>query len=201
MRAEAAVIEIEEHTAAALLERMRRGDRDAAAEFLVGYGPLIRRRIRGKLGAAMRRLFDSQEILSTVGRRLDAFVNAGRLEATTTPQLWGLVLRIAENALVEKARVVRSLNAREGEDSPFAQQVLRRMEHADARTRDGAELELDAALRSLHDGVDREILSLWLLGNQLNHIAEHVDLAPTAVRKRWEKIRHHLRSQYLRDAC
>src|SRR5690606_30935513 len=120
MQAQAVISGIEEHPAAALLERMRRGDRDAAAEFLVGYGPLIRRRIRGKLGAAMRRLFDSQEILSTVGRRLDAFVNAGRLEATTTPQLWGLVIRIAENALIEKARVVQSLKAREGEDSPFA---------------------------------------------------------------------------------
>ena len=32
-----------------LVLRMRAGDRDAAAEFMTGYGPLIRRRVRGKL--------------------------------------------------------------------------------------------------------------------------------------------------------
>src|SRR5262245_42454435 len=89
-----------------LLERMRAGDRDAAAEFVARFAPNIRRRIRGKMNPAMRRLFDSQEILSTLVRRLDEFVGAGQLNAESIPQLWSLLFRIADNSLIEKARVL-----------------------------------------------------------------------------------------------
>ncbi len=179
-----------------LLARMRAGDREAAAVFTQLYGPRIRRRIHGKLGPAMRRLFDSQEILSTLGRRLDALVGSGRLEATAEPQLWSLVFRIADNALVEKARVFRGLQAKEGEESPLAQRMLARLRAAEHKDADGVEIEIDRALRALDDPTDREILSLWLLGNQHEQIASCVGLAGTAVRKRWQKIREKLREHF-----
>ena len=56
-----------------LLARIRAGDRDAAAAFLDRYGPLVRRRVRGKLGQQMRRVFDSQDLWSTLARRFDRF--------------------------------------------------------------------------------------------------------------------------------
>ncbi len=65
----------------ALLDRVRGGDREASAEFISRYGPRIRRRVRGKLSPAMRRLFDSQEILATVARRLDQMVASGERRA------------------------------------------------------------------------------------------------------------------------
>lgn len=179
-----------------LLERMRSGDRAAAAEFIERFGTRIRRRVRGKLGPAMRRLFDTQEILSTLGRRLDQFILAGRLRAETAPELWSLVFRIADNALVEKSRVFRSLEAKEGEDSPLAYRMLGRLREADGHSPDGPEIELERALGILEPGIDREILSLWLTGHQHNHIAESLGLAPTAVRKRWQKIRERLREFY-----
>lgn len=179
-----------------LLTRMRSGDREAAAEFLDRFGSRIRRRVRGKLGPGMRRLFDSQEILSTLGRRLDQFVRSGRLRAESAPELWSLVFTIAENALVEKSRVLRALEAREGEDSPLAHRMLSRLRDVEARSEDGPEIELDRALSVLEPGIDREILSLWLTGHQHNHIAESLGLAPTAVRKRWQKIRERLRELF-----
>lgn len=180
---------------------MREGDRNAAASFLRDYGPRIRRRIRGKLGASMRRLFDSQEIMSTLGRRLDSFVGSHQLRAENMPELWALVFRLADNSLIEKARVFRSLEAKEGEDSPIAHVVARRLKAAERVDPDGSLIEIDRAIEALTDAIDREILSLWLMGSNHTEIGQCVNLAPTAVRKRWQSIREKLRELYESGGC
>ena len=184
---------------AALLRKMRDGDRSAAAEFVTRYGPVIRRRIGGKLSPPMRRLFDSQDILSTLGRRLDLFVRSGSVEATSEAELWALVYRMAENAVVDKARVFRHLQEVEDEDGPFARDLLRRLHSAQDRTTDGADVEIGTVLEFIKDQIDRQILHLWLLGTHHSVIAESVELAPTAVRKRWQQIKTRLRKHFAVD--
>ncbi len=183
----------------ALLEQMRAGDRSAAALFITRYGSRIRRRIRGKLSPAMRRIFDSQEIMSTLGRRLDLFVRSGGLTATSEGELWALVFRMADNAVVDKARVFRRLEVVEDDDGPFAHYLLQRLRSAENATTDGADVEIGIVLSSISDQIDRQILYLWLAGIRHSAIAEHVDLAPTAVRKRWQKIRGKLHDQLAPD--
>jgi DNA-directed RNA polymerase specialized sigma24 family protein len=178
-----------------LLCRVRSGDREASAEFISRYGPRIRRRVRGKLSPAMRRLFDSQEILATVARRLDKMVAAGRLQAVSDGQVWSLVFTIADRSLIEKARMFRTLQAREGEDSPLATSMLSRLRRAE-REPDGPEMEVERALQSLGDRLDRQILGLWLMGKGATSIAAVVDMEPATVRKRWERIRGQLRDTY-----
>jgi DNA-directed RNA polymerase specialized sigma24 family protein len=184
-----------------LLGRVRAGDRDATAEFINRYGARIRRRVRGKLSPAMRRLFDSQEILSTVARRLDKLVADGRLRAASDGQVWSLVFTIADHSLIEKARVFKVLKSREGEDGELAGRMLRRMRDAAATDPEGPELELDRALSSLGDRVDRQILSLWLMGQGAASIGAAVDMEPATVRKRWERIRGQLRDVYATESC
>lgn len=177
-----------------LLTRMRDGDRDAAAEFMQRYGAKIRRRVRGKLGVGMRRVFDSQEIMSTLGRRLDDLVRFGRISAGTPDQLWALVSQMAERAVLDKARVYRRLSSVEGEDSAFAQVVMRRMAAAEDRdSEEGVGFELERVFSVLHDRVDREILSLWLQDTPHSVTAELVGLTPGAIRKRWERIKDQIR--------
>lgn len=178
---------------AALIARMREGDREAVAQFLTNYGPYIRRRIRGKLSPSMRRLFDSQELLSTLGRRLDRYVSAGRFHATSDPQVWSLVFRILDNAMFDKQRVMRRLRSVEGEDSPIAAAILARIEYAEQRADRGAEVELDELLRLLRSPMERQIVSLWLSGHSLRVIADYVGLRPEALRQRWASIRQRLR--------
>ncbi|MCZ6835323.1 MAG: ECF-type sigma factor [Planctomycetota bacterium] len=182
-----------------LLQRMRDGDREAAALFITGYDNRIRRRIRGKLNPAMRRLFDSQDILSTVGRRLDQYVSAGSLEANNERQLWALVFRMALNAVIDKSRMYRRLQRAEGPDSLVAQEILRRLRHADQNLHGGFEIELELALDLFSDDIDREILFQWLNGFRLNEIARSIDMAPTGVRKRWQKIRERLQERFQPD--
>jgi RNA polymerase sigma factor (sigma-70 family) len=180
---------------AELLAQMRAGDRQAAAAFVTRYGSRIRRRIRGKLSPAMRRIFDSQDILSTLGRRLDQFVRAGRVEAATEGELWALVFRMAENAVIDKARVLRRLRRVEDEDSPFAQHLSRRLRQASRAQKAGVEIELNWVLEQVTDPVDRQILSLWLVGTEHTAIADHLELAAPTVRKRWQRIRASLQER------
>ena len=183
-----------------LLERMQGGDRGAAAAFITRYGSRIRRRIRGKLSPGMRRIFDSQEILSTLGRRLDYYVRSGKLVAASEGQLWSLVLTMANNAVVDKARVFRRLERVEDDDGAFAYELSSRLREAEQARSVGAEVEIESALKLLDDRTDRMILSMWLTGTQHKTIAGYVDLAPTAVRKRWQKIKTTLHDHYLAES-
>ena len=179
-----------------LLTRMRAGDRDAAATFITSYGSRLRRRVRGKLNPAMRRIFDSQEILSTVGRRLDLYVRDGRLEAANIDQLWALLFRMANNAVVDKARVYRRLRETEGEDGPFAQTLLSRLRRAEQHQGADVEIEIGRAMKLFDDTVDRQILSLWLAGTPHGEIATLVEMPPATVRKRWSKIKGTLQIRF-----
>lgn len=183
--------------AAALLARMRAGDREAVSEFITHFGELIKRRVRGKLGKGMRRIFDSQEILSTVSRRLDQYVCKGKLQAQDQPQLWSLLTRMIDAALVDKIRVYKRLHAVEQEDSDFARRLLVRMRDGEARSPDGAELELSSAFQCLQSDVDREVLALWLNDVPHTQIAEQLDCTPAAIRQRWQSIRNRLKEQLL----
>jgi DNA-directed RNA polymerase specialized sigma24 family protein len=186
--------ETEQSDTTRLLAAMARGDRAAAAEFVQRYGPLIRRRVRGKMRAAMRRLFDSQDIISTLGRRLDVYIHSGRFNANSERELWALVLRIAENSVVEKARVFASLQAKEGADSPFAAAVLGRLHAADRHAAGGSEVELDRLLESLPNPIDRQIATLWALGHTHRQIAEELGLSEEQTRQRWARARAAMRS-------
>jgi DNA-directed RNA polymerase specialized sigma24 family protein len=141
----------------------------------------------------MRRLFDSQEILSTVGRRLDRYVRIGSLEAESPGQLLQLVFRMAEGAVIDKIRVYKRLERVEGEDSGFAQELQSRLHDADDDHDEGAEISLDGALRALANETDRQILTMWLNGTQHNVIAWELGMTPAAVRQRWKTIRDRLK--------
>lgn len=141
----------------------------------------------------MRRIYDSEDILSTVGRRLDAYVCARKFEARSSAEFWGLVLKIAQNSIVEKARTVKGLEAKEGEDSPLAHAILRRMRDAERVNPAASDLVLDELLDMVTDPTDREILTLWLLDTPQQQIALATNISYDALRKRWQRIRETLR--------
>jgi hypothetical protein len=57
-------------------------------------------------------------------------------------------------------------------------------------------MEIDRVFQCLGDRLDRQILSLWLMGRGAASIAAAVDMEPASVRKRWERIRCQLRDTY-----
>jgi DNA-directed RNA polymerase specialized sigma24 family protein len=180
--------DLREASADELVLRMGERDRYAAAEFLRRYEGRIRRRVRTALNPAIRRLYDSMDIVSTMSRRLDAYVAAGKFESLGVEPAWGLLCRLAEHAVVDKARIVRRAERLEGPDGEFARRMLERLDRAD----DAPEIEIDATIESLPDETDRRILTLWLHGMDQRQISDQIGLGHDAVRKRWERIRRRL---------
>jgi len=177
--------------AAQLLARMRGGDREAAAEFIAEYGPRIQRRVRPKLGQGVRRLFDSQDIVSTVARRLDAYIAAGKLRAADEPQLWAFVFRLTSRAVLDKAAVCSRLRRVESEDALLARSWTTRLETTgDDQNFD---FEIERAFTALTDEVDRQILALWLHDTPSREVGELLGMPPGTVRYRWSRIRDSLR--------
>jgi RNA polymerase sigma factor (sigma-70 family) len=179
---------------AAVLLRIQDGDRDAAAQFISSNAPLIRRRFRHKLGRAMRRVFDSQELISTVSRRLDRLVKQGMVRAVNERQLWSLVFDIAEHAVIDKSRTLKRLEKVEAQDSPFAE-ILRTCLLKDQDAQPTETVELGDLFESLPDPVDREILAMWLNGTSHLVVGQLLDIPHATVRKRWERIKDKCRSR------
>lgn len=183
-------------TVHALLQAMGRGDRQAAAEFVICYGPQIRRRIRGKLRVQMRRVFDSHDILSTLGRRLDVYVHRGQFEPRSEGELWSLVFTIAERSVVEKARIFHLLTAC---DSDTARESSGGFDDGE-RLSDEAlnpESEFEHLLMSIVSEQDRQIARQWALGHSSDFIAAELGLTAAQVRQRWIRTRDRLREQFV----
>lgn len=174
-----------------LLERMRAGDREAAAEFMSRFGARIRRRIRGKLQPSLRRLVDTDEVLSTLGRRLDEYVREGRLRALGEEELWSLVFRIADHTLIDMRRDLTRLNAATSRSGPLADLMAARGSGSP-----GERVDLERVYAALPNGEDRQILSLWLTETPYDVMAQLVGASPECLRKRCERIREHLRRSF-----
>lgn len=183
-----------------LLERASHGQRDAAAQLALEYGPAVRRRIRGKLSPRLRRLFDSEDILATVLRRLDGYVASGAMRVVSEQQFIQLLGRISEAAVIDKARLLERLDRVEGKDAPLAHALRARMRD-ERPTPDEEDGTIGAALSALHDHVDRQILWLWLTGQDHASMGCSVGLSTVAVRKRWMRIRAQLRKALARTAA
>lgn len=175
-----------------LIARIRTGDRAAAALFMQRFGERIRCRVRAQLGQSMRRLFDSQDILSTVTRRLDEMVCSGTVRASDEGQLLALLLRIANNAVVDKARLLKRLEQVESDDRVVARTFQAAFAQSSDTDSDGSGV-ITRAFQIIGDPLDRTILSMWLNGLEHAAISHATNLSVEACRFRWHRIRARLR--------
>lgn len=140
----------------------------------------------------MRRLFDSQDILSTVARRLDEMVCSGRVQAANEFQFMALLIKMAGHAVVDKARIVSRLQGVESDDLVVAKSFEHAFQSAESSQRDSSEV-IEKAFDATADAVDRTILSMWLNGFEHAAIASATRLSTEAVRFRWHRLRGRLR--------
>lgn len=171
-----------------LLARMKRGDREAVADFVLRYGDLIRLRIRDKLGPNLRRVLDSEDVLSTVTRRLDHLVRDRAIRAGSNAELWSLVAAIANHAVAENARAARrERNTLESGNRPDITETEQSI------GQDRSDDALEEVVGALQDETDRRILWLRLHNHPHEQIASEIGSTPSAVRMRWSRIRRLLR--------
>ncbi len=183
---------------AALIGRMQRGDRSAVGEYVERYGPYLRRRARGRLGSQLRRMVDSLDMVSTIGRRLDRCVTAGTLRAEGPAQFNALLNRIMSAALVDKVRAIDRLRHAEQDEQVWGRSACIAIERGGENDGEWSDW-LEAAMRELATDDDRWLLQLWLNDVPLFRIAEVMSasgspVTPAAVRQRWKAVRDRLRA-------
>lgn len=176
-----------------LLARIAEGDHDAAAEFVRSHEALIRRRMRHKLGSALRRTVDSEDLVSTLSRRLYVYMSSTRIEARSTEQLLALLMTIAQRSVNDKLRVLRRAERESEPDVRLA--ALLRQGGPDAGPGPNSP-GVDELLDRLESDTDREITRLWLRGMDHAEIGVALGISHTSVRKRWERIRAKLRRTF-----
>lgn len=175
-----------------LVARLQDGDRDAAAELVRRHGALIRRRIRRSLPPRVRRMFDSQDILSTLYRRIDRLASEQMIRAQTPDEALGLLVRIAQNAVIDKARTVRRIDRIESLVAHLDVSAAPPKKDCETRREKVSEAIISEAFHILPDPDDRAILSLWLQGVDQTVIADTLGWKPSRVWWRWSRIRSKL---------
>ncbi len=86
---------------AALLERARQGEREAAGAIFERCAGKLLALIRLRLGRSLRRQVESRDVLQAT--LLKAFEHVGDLETTETSSFMGWLARIAENEILDLA--------------------------------------------------------------------------------------------------
>ncbi len=80
--------------------------RDEIARFVMARKGRIQAIARTKLTKSSRSLVDSEDVVSSVMRRIDTLASRGALYVRTENDLWALITTIVGNYTVSKARLV-----------------------------------------------------------------------------------------------
>ncbi|MEM1071797.1 MAG: hypothetical protein AAGH71_03130 [Planctomycetota bacterium] len=169
--------------------------RAALAHRLLELAPMIRRRVRDRLSPSERRIFDSQDLLSTLLRRVDRLAMADRIRAQSDGELISLVLTILDNALLDRHRVFQKLNRVDGPDGQWAQRMLAKLElNADDA---GQTHYICAAFDVLDRDEDRLYLAMWLRDAPHTLIASMLGISHDTARQRWKSIRDRLAATFV----
>lgn len=169
------------------------GDRAAAAEYLRRQERLIRVRAARSMPKRTRRLFDSGDIFSTVARRVDRLVAQDSLRAESEAQFTALLCVMARNCAISKSRIADRLEGCRDEDHEVAEAYHRRAAESPHRDVD-AEDVIGTVSQQLHDPLDRQILLLWLQGENHAQIGRLLGIEHATIRQRWTRIRSKLRA-------
>jgi len=178
------VIKLSAEKFSQLLARVRSGDDSAASELLVNYEPEIRREIRLRLtNPKLRRVVDSMDISQSVFGNFFVRVAHGQFDLNSPAQLMALLLRMANNKVIDRHRreVVRKTYDhvdQEGDvaspETPTASAIV-----------SGKEL-LSEFRNRLSEG-ELRIADMRKNGSSWDEIAKELGKKPDALRKRLDR--------------
>lgn len=174
-------------------DRIRAGDRGSIASALLHDQDRIRRIIRLKLSSRLSRVFASQDVLSTVLRRIDTSVTLGKVTFDSRAALMRYADRVASSAIVDKARIAERRRRCESEE--FQQRRGVTGTHLDEDPRGVGPLD---KLLSAEQPDDRLVIESVLAGRTHRQTAMLLDRSPDSIKMRWQRIRARLK-QRLQD--
>jgi DNA-directed RNA polymerase specialized sigma24 family protein len=165
--------------------------RVAIARFVLENEARIRALIRRKIGPATRGVFDSEDVVASVLRRMDQLASRGRLRLDSERELWGLVITIAHNSAVSKTRLIERWRSFSVDEAP---EVL---PHINACAGDDDALVLIYKMAmALEESGDRQLFFLRLRGASHAAAAQLTGVTEENARKRWERVCKRLRERF-----
>lgn len=157
------------------LRRIRAGDEAAASELVRRFEPLIRREVRMRLGdERLRRAFDSVDVSQSVLAYFLARAANGQYELDRPDQLVRLLLTMARNRLISRARcerrLVRNVGRLSTEPGALEQAIDARPSPSEMLSR---KEEIDLLKTSLGDE-EREVFELRSQGLSWEEVASQM---------------------------
>ncbi|MEM9083723.1 MAG: hypothetical protein AAGB34_09015 [Planctomycetota bacterium] len=169
-----------------LLLLIRNGDRDAAAEFILRHRLYLIRRIRGMLSQSARSLSETEDVFSSVARRLDRAVMNESINAENVDQLLAYLFRTSDNTCHTLWR--------KGRRGTRASAKVHQSEFEGIETEDQSELiETIEKHSKAGDYIDESMLQLRARGYTFTRIANALSLSPDLIRQRWHRMRKRIR--------
>lgn len=168
--------------------------REFVAQYVLAHADRIRAMARRKIPRTARALTDSEDVLSSVLRRLDVMGERGTLRLDSERELWGLIEAIACNAAISKVRMIQRARDLVAEDPTYANELIRRLEACPGD--DDATLLVLRLTASLNSPTDRQILTLVHRGASHRAIAALLGTSEQASRQRWMRIRGELCARF-----
>jgi len=170
-----------------LAKRIRNGDREALAEFMVKRRARLIRRIRGKLTACNATMDDAEDVFLSAARRLDIACLEGRLEELSEDDLEVYIMTTMMNLAREKIRA----------DQSRERTLRRRLRDVPQATNESEPVTHDQLIESVLAqlaGWERRMLELKLRDVPHRVIAREMGLTLSAERSRWQRLRRHVKA-------
>jgi DNA-directed RNA polymerase specialized sigma24 family protein len=139
-------------------------------------------------------VYDSDEIVSSVLRRMDVLAADGQVRPRSEGELRALIKTIAQNTAVTRTRMMERAKALMGEDGGYARALMERL--ARYESDDRAALLVYRMAASLKKAEDRQLLLLVMRGATHRAIAGLLGTTEDASRQRWKKVREELEARF-----
>ena len=176
----------EEETFCDLLRRVRAGDEAAATELVRRYEPEVRRAVRVRLtDPRLRRVLDSADVCQSVLANFFVRVSAGEFDLDRPEQLLHLLLAMARNKLLDKARRQQARRRDQRRVEVGANAALDGLQGGEPDpVRVVAGQDLLATVRGLLSDEERYLADQRALGREWADIAGEQGARPDALRKK-----------------
>lgn len=169
---------------AALIERVRAGDQDAAARLVERHAPAVRRAVRFRLtDPRLRSLFDSMDICQSAMGSFFVRAAAGQFEVDSPEQLVNLLSTMARNKLATHARKECIRFAVSPSTETLADDLSTAVSNEPDPARITSARELCQNALDLMTAEERDLLELRRQGHAWVDIALTKQSTPVALRK------------------
>jgi DNA-directed RNA polymerase specialized sigma24 family protein len=146
----------------------------------------IRRRLLGKLRAINHGVYDLDDVIASVRRRVDAAASAGKILARSAIELDAYIFSVAEHVAIQALRRERRQRRRWRR---AAEIEIIRVEGPPT----GSSLPIAEDILSKFEQEDRAALELWARGLDHSQIAASLSIGLPAHRSRWRRFQSRLR--------